>query len=280
MKFDLGRAWNDGVTKLRDNFQLLALIAGLFLFLPSAVFAIVAPDIMALAMASPMDPSDPEALLSLFTPSIVIGYIVIILLSFAGYIAMLALIDGLRKPTVGEAIAFGFKALPTVIGAILLFAIAYAIIAVLLSLIVGLVAGAIAVVSATLGAIVGFLLVVGLIIVILWAFTRFSMIMPVIAIGKVMNPVTAIRESWNITRGAQWRLLAFYLLLFVAYLVIALLVFGLLGVLIGTVGGGTVLAFLNALVSAFVGMLFAAILAGIFAQLSGTHGATLTDTFE
>lgn len=280
MKFDLSRSWNDGVAKLRDNFQLLALIAGLFLFIPSALFAVTTPDLMSQAMASPMNPSDPAAMLALFTPTIVIGYLLITLLSFVGYMAMLALMDDRRKPTTGDAIAHGFRSLPTLIGATLLFIVGYVIVIGIISVVVGLLIGAITAVSTTIGAILSFMLVVAMFIAILWAFTRFSMTMPVIAIGKVMNPIVALKQSWALTRTSQWRLLAFYILLFIAYAVIALLVFGLLGLVLGAVGGFTVLIFLSALLSAFVGMLFCAVLAGIYAQLTGSSGANLADTRE
>ena len=38
MTFDMNRTWNEALSLVRANFQLLAVIAGVFLLLPTVVF--------------------------------------------------------------------------------------------------------------------------------------------------------------------------------------------------------------------------------------------------
>ncbi|MXO89375.1 hypothetical protein [Pontixanthobacter aquaemixtae] len=279
MQFDLGLAWSDGVGKVRDNFQLLAIVAGVFMFLPSAIFTIAAPDLMAAASGAGMNPQDPTAILKLFTPMVIIGYLVMTILSTVGYTAMIALMHHDQKLTVGEAITRGFRALPTLLGVFVLFFIAYILAAVVVGVVVGLLVAGLGAISGALAGIVTFVLVVGLFVAILWVFARLSMIMPVVAIEGVTNPVTVLKRSWSMTGPAQWRLLGFYVLLFVAYMVIALLVFGLLGVVVSAAGGIAILGILSSLLGMVVAMFFSGILAAVHRQLSGSSGESLTDTF-
>ncbi len=281
MNFDLGQAWNEGIAKVRDNFQLLAIIAGVFLFIPSAIFAVAMPDVMSMAYSgAAMNPENPEAILSMFGPGFIFGYFAIMLFSLIGYTAMMALMNHDQNLTVGEAVGRGVKSLPTLFGAFLLFLIGYFVFALVVGLVFGLVIGGLGLISTTLATIVGFVLGVALFGLILCIFTRLSMILPVVAIEQITNPITAIKRSWSMTAAAQWRLLAFYALLFIAYMVIALLIFGMLGLITAATGGMTVMAILSSLLGMIVAMIYSGILAAVHSQLNDSVGGSLTETFD
>jgi len=281
MNFDLGLAWNDGVAKVRDNFQILAIISGVFLFIPSAIFAVAMPDVMSLAYGGgAINPEDPAAILNMFGPGFIFGYVVMIVLSLVGYTAMMALMNQNRNLTVGEAIGQGIKSLPTLFGAMLLFLVGYFLFALIVGVIFGLVIAGLGAISSVLATIVAFVLGVALIGLILCIFTRLSMVLPVVAIEQVTNPITAITRSWSMTAAVQWRLLAFYALLFIAYMVIALLLFGVLGVIMAATGGVTVMAIISSVIGMVVAMFYSGILAAVHSQLGDKVGGSLTDTFD
>ncbi|MBL4858488.1 MAG: hypothetical protein JKY36_04730, partial [Erythrobacter sp.] len=59
MKFDLDTAWKDTTRLLRDNFSLLAVVAGVFYFIPYAAALLWIPGLADLTMGQ-FDPSSPE----------------------------------------------------------------------------------------------------------------------------------------------------------------------------------------------------------------------------
>lgn len=51
MEFDMGRAWNDATARFGANFSLLAILGGVFFFIPSLVMFIALPDVMGTLMS-------------------------------------------------------------------------------------------------------------------------------------------------------------------------------------------------------------------------------------
>ena len=280
MKFDMGAAWNEGMAKFRGNFSLLAVLGGVFFFVPSVLMFVAMPDLMSMMMTPGASPEDAERALSGVGAEFFAIYALVILASFVGYSAMLALVGDNRRLSVGESIVVGFKALLPLIGVLLVIMIVYMLAALVFGLIIGLVVAGLAQVSAGLSAAVIFVLVIGLIVVALWLMTRLSLVMPVIVLDRIANPLKALARSWRLTAPQQGRLLAFYALLFIAYLVVALVLFMIMGLIVAAFGAPTAMGFLNGIVGALFAMIFSGILVAVYNQLVVTGKEGLEQTFE
>ena len=276
MKLDMGRAWNDATALLAANRQVVAVVAGVFFFLPYLALVLLAPDISAEMQGSGGGEPDPEqmmAMLSGFYAEYWWAMLLLVLLQGIGMMSLLALLTDRSRPTVAEALKTGATFLLPYIGAQLLTVAIY-------TLALGVPIG---IASAS-----GVALLIGLVFIaafigFLYLFTKFSLVPPVIAIERVMNPVRALGRSWQLTRGNSVRLFFFYALIFLCLLVIALvltivtgLVFALMGEEVALIGNGLVAAFVN---MAWI-VLFLAVLAAIHRQLSGGSPEAIGETFE
>lgn len=262
MKFDLDTAWKDTTRLVRDNFGLLAIIAGLFYFLPWFAASLWVPGLAEIT-GGQFDPNNPA--MEAMANELVYGYwwalLLVGLIQGIGFIAMLALLRRRASPTVAEAIQIGAKSVLSYLAASLLTGLIIGLVIILLvSLPAALGATALAVVGGILALVVS-----------LYLFTKFSLASPVIAIEGVLNPITALGRSWKLSKGSSIRLFFFYALLIIAYAVISMLV-GFVFSLIFALGGaeaqdfGT--AFSSSLMNAVFAVLFAGVLAAILMQLS------------
>lgn len=280
MNFDMGQAWSEATAKLSANFSLLAILGGVFFFVPSLLMFVAMPDMMGALMSPNMDPSDMEAMMANLGPTFFGAYLLILLASFVGYVAMIALLGDNTRVSVGEAIGIGFKALLPLLAIMIILAIAYFIIALLFGLVIGLLAAAVGQASTGAAAGLTFILVIAMLVGVLWVLTRLSMITPIIAIEGTMNPFAVLSRTWSLTKPAQGRLFLFYVVLFIAYIVIAVVLFMVIGLLAAAVGGTSVLGFVNGLIGAFVAMLFSAIFVAVYNQLAGSTATNIGATFE
>lgn len=276
MKFNSGQAWNDGIAKVRDNFQLLAIIGGVFFFLPAILMVVLLPDTMAMMTQPTFDPEESQKMLEAIGPGFFATYAVAMLATFTGYVAMMALMADRSRPTVGEAIVKGLKALPTLFVVMLIFMVGYFVLALAAGLLIGLAS----VISGVLAGIIGFVAVIAVLVGLVLLATRMSMTMPVIALENTLNPVTAVKRSAALTGPVQWPLLGFFAVLTIAYIVIALILFGVLGVITAMIGAPVVLGIFNGIVGTIVAMVFTGITAAIYDQLSGGDPGKISDTFE
>ena len=275
-KLDMGKAWNDAVALLSANKDVVLIVAAVFFFLPNAIATLAMPQASAeleAMTASGAQPS-PEAMLQIFTDIYSeIWWIVVLLAIFQaiGVLGLLALLTDSTRPTVGEALAFGGKALLPYIGAqllnsvIMVFAIALPI-------------GLGALIAPSVGVLLG---LVGFIIAI-YLYVKFSLSSPVIAIEKVMNPIAALTRSWQLTKGNSFRLFAFYVLLILVLIVISVItsmvwaIFSVMGEQIGLFAS----AIGGAIVSMAITSVFMAVLAATHRQLSGGTTEAVKETFE
>jgi hypothetical protein len=280
MSFDMGRAWNDGIARVKANFQLLAVLGGIFFFLPSVLLFVAMPDAMTAMMNPDMNAASMEQVVAGLGVGFFGLYLLIILASFIGQTAMIALMGDARRVSVGEAIGTGVKVLLPLFAILVLFVIGYFVVALAIGLVVGLVISGAAAVSAGLATALTVVLFAAMFVAVLWAMTRFSMTLPVLALEGSLNPIAALGRSWRITRPVQWRLLLFYVLLFIAYLVLALVLFMIMGVIVAAIGAPSALGFLNGVVGALVAMVFSGVVVGIYLQLAGPAAATVSETFE
>ena len=82
------------------------------------------------------------------------------------------------------------------------------------------------------------------------------------------------------TGPVQWRLLGFYALFFIAYFVIAMVLFMVIGLIAAAAGSPAILGFLNGLSGAIVAIVFSGLLAAIYRQLAGTSPEAVGQTFD
>src|SRR3546814_10547122 len=61
MKLDMGRAWNEGTAMIGANRQMVAVMAGVFFFLPYLAMALLMPQVLAGQAEMMGDPADMQA---------------------------------------------------------------------------------------------------------------------------------------------------------------------------------------------------------------------------
>ena len=280
--FNMNRTWSQAVALFQANFQLLAVIGGVFLLLPSLLLYMALPDFFSTLSMADGNPEQMEAMvLAMVGPLALYGSIAFVL-QMVGYMAMIALM-GDDRPTVGEAILEGLRSLFSVIAATLLFVVLYVVLALVVSLVTGLIVAATGGSEAIAG-VLAFVLVIGLLVGTFYLAVRLSLTMPVIVLERRRNPFDALRRSWQLTAGHAARIFAFFLLLFVAYMVLSLVILGIFGGAVTAVGGPGdasvfVTGLLNGVVGALVAMLFSAILVGLYRQLAGSSSVQIDETF-
>jgi len=273
VKFDMGRAWNDAVALVSANRHVVPVIAGVFFFLPSFAMALLLPGQMADLQAANGNPAAAWRAMGAFYERIWWAILLVAVVQGIGMLGLLALLTDRSRPTVGEALAIGAKALIPYIVAQFLQALSFVLV---FAILVGI--GA-----ATGSKGITALLVLVAIVAAAYIFTKFSLTIPVIAIERVMNPVRALARSWRLTKGNSVRLFVFYLLLLIVLMVVAMLlsaIFGLVGVAFGAAGASIVSGVVSALMNMTFVMMLLAVLAAVHRQLSGPSEQNLSETFE
>lgn len=275
MKFDMSRAWDEAVAMLGANSGMVTVIAGVFFFLPYVILGLIAPDpSQNPAMQATAADADAvmQAMMAVYS-EIWWMVLIVMLVQGVGTLALYALLTHSNRPTVGEAIAFGFGGLLPFIGVLLL---QLAIMLVVLGLPIALAAQS---GSLIVGALVSLLVLVGT----AYLYTKFSLSVAVLGIGRERSPATALRQSWTLTKGNSVRLWLFYVLLIIAFLIVSAVVGMIFGVVFG-LAGAEIARFGNALVSAMLNAVFVTILlavvGAVYRQLSGGTPQSIVETFE
>lgn len=264
-KFDSNRAWTGATKMLSANLNVVAIVAGVFFFLPNLAIMLVAPELADPFAAGPPAQSGEEAMaqLSALGPGFFAAVIAIGLIQAVGVLGLLCLLTDREKPTVGEALTRGLRGL-------LPYLLAQIIQALLFVLLIGL-PFALVLASGNAGLIFG-----GSVLAIaagIFLFVRFSLLSPAIAIDGIQNPVNALRRSWNLTAGMVGRLTFFFFLLMLAITIVfmvASLVFGLIFALLGEDVAAVGQALLGAAVNALFVTIFLGVVASIHRQLAAT----------
>ena len=285
MQFDMSNTWQRAMDLVKANFQLLAVIAGVFLLLPTLIIYLAVPDLanMEAMMGTPDD--DPEKMLAQLGEiygKIAPWALVSTVVSFIGYSAMVALM-GANGITVGDAIVRGIKAVPSLIAVMILFFIAYLVAAFLVAIPIALLAGLLGMVSGALAGLVGVLAGVAVVLVSVLMTARFCVTMPVMILEQNLNPIAAMLRSWKLTKPRQWAILGFWALLFIVYMVVALLLNAIVS-LIASLASGTTAALITGLFTGILGVFVAMIVSGIavaiYEQLTSDAPTTISETFE
>lgn len=275
MKFDMSRAWDEAVAMLGANSGTVSVIAGVFFFLPYVLLGLLAPD-QGQTPAMQAAGADPDAMMDAmmaFYAEIWWMLLIIILLQAVGTLALYALLTHRNRPTVAEAIGFGFTGLLPFLG---LF--------VLQGLIMGFALGLPLAIAAASGSVaVGAVVTLTVLVGGAYLYTKFSLSVAVLGIGRERNPATALRTSWGLTKGNSLRLWMFYVLLVIAFVVVSAVIGLVFGVVFG-LAGSEIARFGNALISAIVNAvfvtLFLAVVGAVYRQLSGGGAQAIVETFE
>jgi len=276
MKLDMGRAWSDATALLAGNRNVVMVVAGVFFFLPYFAIVLLVPETMQPQAQMGADPADAEQAMQMLGQLYADNWWVFVIIGVAQAIGMLALMTLLtdrNRPTVGEAIARGGRGFLCYIGAQIIFALALGLVVVLLIALGTAIAGN---QGAVLTGVIAF--VIGV-----YLFIKFSLVTPVIAIDGILNPIRILQRSWQLTKGNSFRLLGFYVLLFLALGILSAVITMVVGVLFAAMGGQLELignGLFAALLNAVFVVIFLAVLAGIHRQLSGPSQTEISDTFE
>ncbi len=262
MTFDMNRVWLQAIAIVSANWQYLALIGGIFFLLPNLLVVVAFPDVFSALQAPVADAEELIARMTPLVPALLAIGLGTLFFSTIGYAAMILLL-GHARPTVGEALGAALRALPTLIGCVLVAIVGYLAFAMLGTLAAALLALVLSFVIGQAGAsMVGILLLVA---VLVWLAVRFVLVTPVVMLEGVTNPLTAFTRSWQLTRSCHRRLLGFLALLLVPYMVIS----GVVSMVAGLPGSMFFNVFANGLLSLAFTMLLTAILVALHQQLAG-----------
>lgn len=275
MNFDMNSCWSRAVELVQANFQLLLIVAAVFLLLPTVALYMLIPDMQAM-----VDPTaDPEVVAAqmwdMAGPLFGAGFVTLAL-QFAGYSAMVGLMSDTR-PTVGQALGAGIKTVPSLFGVLIAFALGYVLGAVVIALpfsLLGAVVGT---------AITGVLAVIPVLVFVVWLAARMCMTMPVMVIEGTLNPITAILRSFALTKPNQWSILGFWAVIIGIFFIASLIfssVLGLVGALAGTgIVGALILGLASGFTGMIGGMIFCAVASAMHSQLAGPSADAIEDTF-
>ncbi|MGN6500222.1 MAG: glycerophosphoryl diester phosphodiesterase membrane domain-containing protein [Tsuneonella sp.] len=273
MKFDMTRAWNDAVALIGANRAVVSIVAGVFFFLPYALFMMLTAEQMTALQATAERAEGDVAMNAMmaFYGSVWWEIVLIMIFQGIGMLGLLALLTDRSRPTVGEALMTGLRFTPSYIAAQIIMSFALGL---LLLVPVTIGAG----VSVAAGVLVGVVAVLAMI----YVFTKFSLAAPVFVQERTLNPFAAIGRSWRLTKGNSLRLWLFYFLLLVAIAVVGMVASIVIGLFLALLGPETALAG-QALVSGALNAvwvtLFMAALAAAYRQLAGDTAAAVGETF-
>ena len=281
MKFDSNLAWKQATAAIAANREVLLAMAGVFFLFPSLAFSLLFPQSNAGEAVAPAGDLAPGEALNQALQQIqaaqgeALPWIIpMAIFQAIGTLAILTLFTDHSRPTVGQAIRRGLGGVLTYFGSQIVLAFCVAIIGAIL---VGL---TIASGSAALMALAIVVVIVGVI----YAFVKTSLVAPVIAVEGERNPIAALVRSWRLTKGNSMRIAVFYLLLVVAFMVITMIVSVVLGIVMALFAGDAAADTVSAIVSAVIGsgltLYFVAIIAAIHRQLAGPSPDSISETFE
>jgi len=121
-----------------------------------------------------------------------------------------------------------------------------------------------------------------LVVILIYAAVKFSLIAPVIAIDEERNPIAALVRSWRLTKGNSLRIFGFFLLLFITIVIISALVQGILTLVFAAIGGTVEhigIGLVGALINTIMSVIFLVVIAAVHRQLAGRSTGGLADTF-
>jgi len=215
-KLDGGQAWTDAMELLKGQREILLTVAGCFLLLPSLFLYALRPFVPSGAQATLLAEYAAWAMQNLH------WILLTGLFAALGRLAILILLLGPGRPSVGEALGAGLRLLilfvaMTILVRLMLFG--------------------------------GSLL---FIVPALYVFGRTFLAEAAFVADRAQNPVAGIARSFDLTRGNGWRIFFVALIVYIAGVIFRLAVGSVVGVIGALAGGNGLDRFLNAFVDASV----------------------------
>jgi hypothetical protein len=256
----ISRAWDEAKAALQANRRLIVPVALGMILLPAVIASMVEPQV-------PAGEQPPPGLWMLLV-------LAMIFIMFIGQLAMVLMVNGWRG-SVGEAIGQAARRAPTLILAALMIGIVVILtFSVILAIGMGrsIENGDFDWSSVSGG---GWLLLCLAFAALLYFSVRLLLLVAVVAMEN-LGPIASIRRVFALTSGHFLRLLGFLLILMVGFFVVALTVGAVIGALVTLVAGRPepwsisllLVALTGGLVQAGFVMVYTAMLARIYAQLS------------
>ena len=133
MKFDLDTAWKDTTSLVRDNLGLLAVLSGVFYFLPYLAAMLWVPGMSEL-VSGQFDPNSDrmEAMVQALFADYWWAFVLLTFVQGIGLLSMLALLRRRANPTVAEAITVGVRSVASYVVATILMGFLIGLAAVLI----------------------------------------------------------------------------------------------------------------------------------------------------
>ncbi len=260
-KFDLGAAWDDSMVLLKSHIALTSTVAAVFLFLPTLAVSWFGP--------VPIEPADTatfEQIMAAARESAVqaLPYQVLVsVIAAIGGVGILRLWLSRTGTSVGDALVFAIKMIPTMIAIQLILGAALGFGGALL-IMPGIAAG-----GGAISALLLFVGVIALIVLLLYFWGRLAVVSPALTDKGLYNPIAAIQASWQLTKDNGWRICLFLFLVTFVVLIVAVMLGGAVAAVAGTGEGiGRILiGLVEASVAAVSGLVTTAIVAATYRQL-------------
>jgi|SRR5947209_7085206 len=267
MNLSITRAWDETVSFVKQEAGTLFLIVFALAVLPGLILQAVAGRLVGDANLAPAAAADPASLTAAAL-AIPLMLIPILALSIWGNLTI-TLLAMRRETVIGSAFRHAARRILPLLGAALLFGLAAAVIAVPVIGAAGIGMG-----MRRLGLAMLLLLVLMLLAIF---FAIRLMLMTPIAAAEPLGPIGIIRRSWQLTAGHFWKLLGFFILLLIVFLVVFVVINSIGGILMTMTAGqpkpGTVGSFVLQLVTGIVQAVwatyFVVLMARIYQQLAG-----------
>lgn len=262
-RLSIGKAWEETVAFVKREGQLLFPVAFLFLAVPLVVFQQMMPPEM-MAELERAEPGGAGQAVPNLPSSLWLGLVLTVIITLTGALTLYAL--ALRPGiSVGEAMRLGVRRLPVLIASGMLVTLGIFVMGFVLALLLVLLGFAVG--TAALSALTS----VAMFSAILFVGVR-MMLLQAVAIDRPLGPVQIMRQSWALTRGQFWRLLAFLMVLILLVSVVQLAVQSIFGIIGGVLGGAEVARFAASIAlaaaSAVIQVYFMVMTARIYRQLS------------
>lgn len=215
--FDAGRAWTDAMALLNGQREILLTLTGFFIMLPALLLNALRPFV-------PSGKGETwVAEIAAWTEANFLWIILVAVLAALGRLAMLILLLGPERPTVGEALVAGAKLL-------LMFVI--------------------------MDVLIGLMLLGGSLVFVVPAFYIFGRTF-LAEVGFVATrahgPVAGLSAGFEASRGNGWRIFLMAAIIYVAGVVLTAAVGSIVGVIGALAGGSGLDRFLDAFVDAVCG---------------------------
>lgn len=254
--FDMGAAWNNAVAFLRDNLQMLLMLIGGTVLVGTIIQLLLGGEMAQQqaaqigALTEVMRGGDPQAALQTLAGAqggAGAGFAALLagLLTSAGTFAAYRLGLNPGDDTPPTAIGYGIMATIMFFIAAMVVGLGIGLIIVIPIVLLGVGAAASGGSGGALAGLGIFGLLFGLVLLVLfvWIFTRLSVMQPVMAAARSLNPIYGAQTSWALTKGKSLMIFLYILLTSIAIFVISAIVAGVLGVVTGILGSfiGTLL---------------------------------------